>query len=296
MYAVLAFYTFHTAYTTMSDYESYHTNGFPITSSYYTSSAKNGNDMKYILVWTIPIFNVNVFGEGQEPFVRYNCSYSNCYITTKARLLNEDYRNFDALILDVGVVRRLRNVTLPHNRHPEQKFVFHGMQSSNETPICVNVTDGFFNWTWSYKLSSDIVTPFIEVTDLEGNYIAPNYRVFWSRNMSDLSERHMEKLQTKKKAVAWIMDTCQPKLHRMMFVKELRNALAEHSLGLDVFTNGCGKPMCPNDDCLKVVEKDYYYYLAYERSHARDYVTEEVLKAYDHYAVPIVKGGADYSL
>lgn len=293
MYAILAFYTFHTAYTTVADYETYHTNGLPTVS--HQQTVRFGNELKYILVWTIPEFDVEVFGEGQEPFVKHNCSYSNCFVTTKKGILNGDHKNFDAIILDVGVVRRVKNVTiLP--RHRDQKFVFYGMKSANETPICLVTADSFFNWTWSYKMSSDFVTPFIEVVDLKGNFIAPKYNVDWLKNMTELEEKQIENLQTKKKAVAWIMDTCREKKNRMMFVKALRDALKEHSLKLDVFTQGCGKQDCPNDDCLKLVKKEYYYYLAYERSHAEDYVTEEVLKAYDHYAVPIVRGGADYAL
>ncbi|XP_063831723.1 alpha-(1,3)-fucosyltransferase C-like [Ostrinia nubilalis] len=290
MYAVLAFYTFHTAYTTVADLEKYNQN-YPIADMnpkvdrFYT-------DLKYILIWTTPEYFQNPLGEGQGPFVKYDCPYYNCYLTTKKDLLNGDYKNFDAVFMDINLLRKWKKMTLPRSRSQTQKYIFHGMRSSDETPICTINADNYFNWTWSYKLSSDIVTPFIEVRDYEGNQIAPRVNVQWKKDMTKISDVEKEKMKTKTKAVVWVMNSCSTRTNRMVFVKQLRDALREHSLELDIY--GCKMFTCPGNDCMKLVERDYYYYLAYEDSNAEDYVTEEVLKAYHHNAVPIVKGGANY--
>jgi Glycosyltransferase family 10 (fucosyltransferase) C-term len=43
-----------------------------------------------------------------------------------------------------------------------------------------------------------------------------------------------------------------------------------------------------------MLTKDYKFYLSFENSICRDYVTEKFFKALRHYVVPIVNGGVDY--
>ena len=43
-----------------------------------------------------------------------------------------------------------------------------------------------------------------------------------------------------------------------------------------------------------MLERDYKFYLAFENSICRDYVTEKFFKSMLYSTVPIVYGGADY--
>lgn len=45
-----------------------------------------------------------------------------------------------------------------------------------------------------------------------------------------------------------------------------------------------------------MVERDYKYYLAFENSLCRDYVTEKFYKPLLYTTVPVVYGGADYEV
>lgn len=59
----------------------------------------------------------------------------------------------------------------------------------------------------------------------------------------------------------------------------------------------CGNMMCPNADleqCNELLEREYYFYLAFEDSMAEDYVTDQLWIALNHFAVPVVFGGANY--
>ncbi|KAM3965946.1 alpha-(1,3)-fucosyltransferase C [Aphomia sociella] len=295
MYAIIAFYTFHTAYTTVTDMEQYQERiqGLPNPEIIFGKD-RFAKDLKYILVWTTPDRFTNPFGEGQMPFISNTCSYINCYITSKKTLLNRDNRNFDAVIFDVHNLRHWKNIHLPRERSIRQKYVFYGKRSSDDTPICALFVDKYFNWTWTYKLHSDIVSPFIEVKNLKGDIVAPSLYMKWIENMTDLTIKQVQELKLKTKAVAWIITNCQTRYHtkRMMFAKELQQALKEYSLVLDIY--GCRNLECPSESCLKAIEEGYYFYLAYEDSITEDYVTEEVLKGYNHSAVPIVFGGANY--
>ncbi|CAH0397099.1 unnamed protein product [Chilo suppressalis] len=293
MYTILAFYTFHTAYTTVYDSEHYHTPGLP-KPLLRSEDPRTDDGLKYILVWSTPEFKNRLFEEGQGLFVKNNCSYMNCYLSDEMHLLESYKKDFDVVLIDIGVIRQSlwNSEVMPQKRTARQKYLFHSMRSSDETPVCNVKADGFFNWTWSYKIYSDISTPFIEVIDTSGHVVAPRRDVRWIENMNPISKNDKKKLLTKKKAVAWIPESCKTRSNRMEFAKNLQEALKEHNLELDIY--GCSMKLCPKEGCMKALERDYYFYLAYEPSHAEDYVTDEVLKAYHHNTVPIVKGGADY--
>ncbi|XP_075982445.1 alpha-(1,3)-fucosyltransferase C-like [Anticarsia gemmatalis] len=87
----------------------------------------------------------------------------------------------------------------------------------------------------------------------------------------------------------WYVEEFPKDLKYILF----KRALSEHSLVFDEY--GCENKTCPEGGCLAAIEKDYYFYLVYEPEGVDDYVTDEVLKAYHHDAVPIIIGSADYT-
>lgn len=287
MYVALAFYSFHTAYTTVSqvgkDQDSF---------SEHVDSERFDKDLKYILLWTDKSQKEHVNWEGQSPFIENGCSEINCYITTNRTILNQDVRNFDAVIFNISLLLNWSRwpVRLPKGRSPRQKYVFYGMEASDDHPICNLLVDNFFNWTWSYKFHSDIFTPFIEVKDMKGKVVAPSSNVLWSNSLTRTTNSVIN--VTKTRAVAWIMDKCEILSNKMLSILKLKQALKDHNLYLDIY--GCGHFQCPQEDCKKMLQRDYYFYLAIEGAMSEDFVSTEVLKAYDNDVVPIVVGGADY--
>ena len=59
----------------------------------------------------------------------------------------------------------------------------------------------------------------------------------------------------------------------------------------------CGKPFCSFDqlnDCYERIEIDYKFYLSFENSLCRDYITEKFFNLLDRNIVPIVYGAGNY--
>ncbi|CAB3225190.1 unnamed protein product [Arctia plantaginis] len=251
-----------------------------------------GDDLKYILVWTTENSTFEV-QDGQGILLDHDCKDVNCYITTNKSLLNGRYEQFNAIVFHFGLLRQWLPRFLPKHRAPHQKYVFYSRLPSEDYPICSQTVDNYFNWTWSYKSASDIFNPFIEVRHINGTVVAPRSKVIWPKN-SELSPaifNNIDEVNTKTKAVMWLMSYCQPKATNLMSLKKLSTSLKDHDLSLDIY--GCGNTPCPPGGCLELISRRYYFYLVFESSVTEDYLTEEVLMAYDNDAVPIIIGGGD---
>ncbi|CAH2234996.1 jg18995 [Pararge aegeria aegeria] len=262
-------------------------------------SRKKQAEMKYILQWTSPSTMPFVYmGKGQQHFIEKNCTFTNCYVTNNRTLLR-DYKNFDVIAFHGPEVIRLGKSSLPSRRSHRQKYVFGSMESSDYYPVCSNKLNDFFNWTWTYRLEPYAKWGYLTVRDSEDRIIGPKNEMHWMKlaEMEDVSDEFKNKLKSKNKAAAWFVSNCNSRSGREKFVKKLQDELHQYNLGVDVYGN-CGPLKCSRNSenaCDMAVEKDYYFYLAFENSFAEDYVTEKLLRALRHDAVPIVYGAANYT-
>ena len=137
----------------------------------------------------------------------------------------------------------------------------------------------FFNWTMTYRRDSDIFTP---------------YGGFIKRPEPVSVEPILERVRglPKSKMVAWIVSDCRTNSKREDYVRELQKLIP-----VDIFGR-CGTMSCPGKrsvDCSGLLEKDYMFYLAFENTKCKDYVTEKLFFTLTMDIVPIVRGGANYS-
>ncbi|CAF4761735.1 unnamed protein product [Pieris macdunnoughi] len=261
----------------------------------FTKPDRLYTDFKYILKWTEAFSHYNsryskLFKTGQQAFMDNNCTYRNCFVSNDKSLLG-DLRYYDAILFDVE-----NN----WDRHPpvraaHQKYIFTASESSGYYPICSSEFDGYYNLTWTYKLNSDIRWSYFTILDKEDNVVGPKVNVSWILPMNPTPDHVKKKLRLKKKAVAWFVSNCQSKKRRIV-ADNLAKSLNKFRLKVDIY-GWCGNKTCPKnrlEDCLDLLQKSYYFYLAFENSMAEDYVTEKILYPTQHYAVPIVYGGADY--
>lgn len=267
----------------------------------YISAHEKTSDMFYILKATNK--NTQPFDQltiDQEVFPYSACAYRNCYITDDASYF-KDVRNFDAVLFNVVDLYKDAESLLPLNkRSSSQKYVFVSTESSTNHPIRQGDFDGFFNWTWTYRLDSDIPFQTIVVNDARGHVIGPNRDMHWmdTDKMIPTSKYTISILRKKNIAAAWFVSNCEVTNRRLEFAYKLKTALNNHGERLDIYGR-CGHLDCPEDgreqSCYDMIEKDYFFYLAFENSLSADYVTEKLLIPLKYFAVPIVYGGANYT-
>ncbi|XP_050668751.1 alpha-(1,3)-fucosyltransferase C-like [Leptidea sinapis] len=254
-------------------------------------------NLKYILQWTRRFSApFDFMGEGNSAFIQNKCKFTNCYVTDDTQYFL-DHREFDAIAFNSRDVIHLWPFQMPQHRSPKQKYIFGGMESPDFFPACSENLDGFFNWTWTYKLDSNFRWGYITIYDLNENVVGPKIDMIWPIKMEPISEELKVKLSIKTKAVAWFVSHCKTKRRREEFVAVLSDELEKWGWTVDIY-GACGPLSCPRSDsssCFKMIEEQYHFYLSFENSFAEDYVTEKLLTALNNYAVPVVFGGADYT-
>ncbi|XP_047996083.1 alpha-(1,3)-fucosyltransferase C-like [Leguminivora glycinivorella] len=252
--------------------------------------------VRYILLWTDPTFApLKFLRPAFVSFTSNRCEYTNCYVSSNASELGGEL-NFDVVLFNGRHLPKARN--LPRHRSPKQKYVYVNMESSPNYPVYDMFFDGYFNWTWTYKLKSDLHWGYFSVYDTAGQIVGPKIEMHW-QEMSPISNQTKARLLSKSVAAAWFVSHCSTLSNREGFAKRLENELHRHGLKLDI-VGRCGRMrenVCTRriTKCYKILENNYYFYLSFENSYSEDYVTEKVLTPLQHYTVPIVFGGANYS-
>lgn len=256
--------------------------------------------MHYVLVWSISPTPFNSFvknlGIGQDAFIKRKCVFQNCYVTRDEMYLNNTH-DFDAILFLGSELSQLPIV--PSVRYDDQKYVFVSVGSAVTEPV-PKVFNAFFNWTWTYKLDSDIRSNDVVVRNKKNEIIGPAWEIKWIKHnkMKPINQIVKKKLETKRIAAIWFASNCNTSSKREDYISQLQKELL-FEYKLDLRKCGiCGEYTCStekNDYCLSKVESDYYFYLAFENAVCEDFVTERAVNALQHYTVPIVYGGANYN-
>lgn len=266
-----------------------------ISITYVKGFAEKFDNIIYILMWKptehLP-WPFQIMLPARQPFVKRNCPFINCYVTDDP-LFFSDVLDYDVLLFDVLFVR---SMDMPLKRSERQKYVLVGFEPAGMNVIPEKF-NSFFNLTWTYKLDSDVVLPYIVVKNEFNEKIGPKKDMHWI-NVKDMAETSLyvrNKLLKKRIAAAWFATNCyMAPSGRLQFVADLQKELANYGQRLDVY-GGCGNNTCAGDECYAIIESTYYFYLAFENSFSEDYVSEKILTGLEHFAVPVVFGAANYT-
>ncbi|XP_013189108.1 alpha-(1,3)-fucosyltransferase C-like [Amyelois transitella] len=256
--------------------------------------------LKYILLWTHPEDTPFVyFGHGTSVFENKSCEFANCFVTGDRNFLG-DYTKFDVIAFSSSRLSDISQATdIPPKRSANQKYVFASVESAAYYPICTDEWNDFFNWTWTYKLNSDAMWGYINVRNATGHSIGPMTEMHWinSRHMDNIDDNLRSTLRFKNRIAAWFVSNCETQSLREEFVKQVNFELNQYNISVDIF-GSCGNHYCSKKimrRCLKLLEKNYFFYFAFENSFSEDYVTEKLMYALQHNTVPVVYGGANYT-
>lgn len=267
--------------------------------SYVTGFAEKMDEVIYILMWQpveVKPMPFQVMQLGRAAFIIRNCTFLNCYVTDDPSFFG-DILDFDVVLFNILFIKN--NMDIPHKRSANQKYILAAFEPSGLIQVPAKFNK-FFNLTWTYKLDSDVVFPYIVVKNERGEKIGPKIDMHWIdiKEMNETSEYIKNKLHKKRIAAAWFVTNCHAANARLSVVKELQKELANYGQLVDVYGEcGDGSKNCPrkSEECDALIESTYYFYLAFENSFCEDYVSEKILTGLEHFAVPVVFGAANYT-
>ncbi|EFX62482.1 hypothetical protein DAPPUDRAFT_336888 [Daphnia pulex] len=262
------------------------------------------NVTKTILLWNgVRRKEVRVFGQGDQVFVNQSCPVNGCEIVTSRT--ERPIESYDAIIVvfhdELITPYELKMPEFPNGRNPNQRLIFLTQEPPTSLKRFYNTSQlkHFFNWTMTYRMDSDIPFLYGRVLPKETAPRTPNEIAHYREIARNISKPLLKpELRNKTKKIAWMVSHCETHNQREKYVAELQKYV-----DVDIYGKcGNGKLFCPRHGmfhsephCNKVIESTYKFYLSFENSFCKDYVTEKFFKILDLYMIPIVYGGADYT-
>ncbi|VDH90500.1 glycoprotein 3-alpha-L-fucosyltransferase [Mytilus galloprovincialis] len=192
------------------------------------------------------------------------CNYKNCKLTIDKTLFTKS----EAVIFHHNSFSKLPD------KPSGQVWIFSTQESPYHTSgsFKADKLNMKFNWTQSYRKDSDGFSPYAFLRKQRPNPLTNYTAIFMNKT----------------KNIAWVVSHCRTQSKRESYVKEL-------SKYIDVDTYGrCGKPCLfkNREDCKSNLSETYRFYLSFENSLCKDYLTEKILTMYRNGMnfIPIVRG------
>jgi len=233
---------------------------------------------------------------GQDRFLLDKCPVNTCELTMDP----SDAESADAVFF------KDRFQFPDHHRHPRQIWILYLLETPPHTQSFRNLHD-VINWTATYRHDSDIVAPYEKYFTLygdEGDLSNQDKRdssqtaTFTPKSNDEVIDHKVTNrpwemsrgtLTGKDNKIAWFVSNCGARNLRLEYAHELSKYIK-----VDIF-GACGSKRCPRrkmKDCFLLLNSTYKYYLAFENSNCRDYITEKFyVNGLGNNVVPIVMGG-----
>ncbi|ELU12931.1 hypothetical protein CAPTEDRAFT_74756, partial [Capitella teleta] len=204
----------------------------------------------------------------------------------------DKYNTSEVVLFRLRLIKNLKS--LPAYRSPKQKWLVYENESpsyvwpiSKFPPEEISQLKKIFNITSTYSIDSNV--PFRGTLKC------------WMSNIEYRSLRDVNLTSTKTKGVAWFVSNCNTPSHREDYVNELQKHIP-----VDVYGD-CGPLKCgeqtmqknkKNVDCYdNLLNNTYKFYLAFENSLCKNYVTEKLWNIFLRKLniIPIVLGYEKYT-
>ncbi|XP_074657226.1 glycoprotein 3-alpha-L-fucosyltransferase A-like [Tubulanus polymorphus] len=201
-----------------------------------------------------------------NPFLR--CPINTCEITEDRSKIG----TADVIVIERSAIGSVE----PSGPRPKHQIqVMLNKESPLNTPLHYGTGyQSSINWTVTYRRDSTIPVP-------HGLFVRYNESVRFK-----VLKRNYAAGKTKK--VAWFVSNCYDKNERMKLAEELSKYIS-----VDIYGR-CGTRKCPRRlgrKCFHLLDSSYKFYLAFENSNCREYITEKFfLNGLSRDVVPIVYG------
>ncbi|CAC5410829.1 FUT-1 [Mytilus coruscus] len=197
-----------------------------------------------------------------KPLVFDKCDYKNCKITTDIQLLSTS---------EAVIFLHDSFSALPEKPNG-QVWIFATLESPYFTINRFN-TDKLkrtFNWTLTYRKDSEGFSPY----------------ALLRKHLHSPVKNYTSIYMNKTKNIAWVVSRCRTPSKREAYVKELSKYI-----DVDIYGK-CGKPCSFKEDCKTHLSKTHRFYLSFENSLCKDYLSEKILRIYNNSInfIPIVRG------
>ncbi|XP_046550781.1 alpha-(1,3)-fucosyltransferase C-like [Haliotis rubra] len=242
-------------------------------SGFLESTTGDEKNTTKLILWYLRPNYVKPTNEGElRPLM--NCPHLNCRETSDVKLLPRA----DAVVFDVH--RAIRADNKPP-RYPKQTWVFYAQESPVNVRSTVYRMDRWrasFNWTCTYRRDSDVWMPYGII-----------------RKSSKLPVKDYHKIaESKTKMAGWALSHCSSQGKREVFAKRL----VEQGIQVEIF-GGCGKKCGSRSKvgsqiCEDLASRNYSFYLAFENSLCKDYVTEKFFHMYNKDVILVARGGVQF--
>lgn len=241
--------------------------------------------------WALSVDIANLYDTNSS--VRFspweNCPTNSCELTYSEK----DSSKADAVLFHLHRMTKSDAAEISRwshgNRDPKQIWIF----LTDESPMHTIVRpeyDNLFNWSMTYRSDSDVWVPY-------GRTVRNN--PFSKSNIGNHLQKFIDypsKMPKKTKLVAIMGSNCAGSSgsNRWKYVQTLVDFFKETEQKLDIFGTclGGNTTACPGHftrDCPLL--DNYKFYLAFENSNCREYLTEKIFwNAYSKFSVPVVMG------
>ena len=168
---------------------------------------------------------------------------------------------------------------IPPTRLPHNRWVFFNLEPPIATYKGWWLTTTF-NYSSTYSSYSDFPQPY-------GKCLRS------ANGMNDNADYISEIITLKSALVAWFVTNCNTQSQRLQYANELKKYIQ-----VDIY-GGCGNLHCArfHKHCEDAINQKYKFYLSFENSLCKDYVTEKAFRPMisKYPMVPVVMGYANYS-
>ena len=262
--------------------------------SYGRGKLKSDN-RPLILFWTTYYKSYSIWHN--KHFNASQCQPFDCLLThDRTQLETSDVVVFgigDLFENDLPQYRNENQLWIAFTREPPLKVKY-------ENPTDLKIFKHVFNLTSTYRTDSDIPYAYGHVISRRKDVEVP-VQYPWSLKFSEVNEnfknelnpplwnfeKALSKLPARKGNVLWLVSNCKSKI-RMSYATTLSRYIHLDILG------GCGSGTQPEG--FEILPETYKFYLAFENSNCKDYITEKLYKMFEHDIIPIVAGGGDYEI